>query len=293
MGTGKRITFEAINDPMQLVRLLNAFDTEMDAVRTLANELRTDHATFKTQADAVETLIEELHDDHATQKTSHDAVEVLIEEIHDDHATFKTVVDDLKTLGNALRTYMNDGLLVHGALAISGVAAEKFKTTATAVYTINGVTYTKAATDNLTFTAAHEITASKFGIILIQIDAAGTISTKVPGALQAYDSAALALAALPAVDASNVALGYIAIANIASTWTANTDDLTDASDVTTAAFSNTAIKAIPSAVATSSPATLTAPKPASGPATLTAAKPASAPATLAAAAITEQVLKTR
>jgi len=41
----------------------------MNDVVALANELRTDHATFKTQADAVETLIEELSADHATAVT--------------------------------------------------------------------------------------------------------------------------------------------------------------------------------------------------------------------------------
>jgi hypothetical protein len=116
----------------------------------------------------------------------------------------------------------------------------KFKTAQVMVYTINGINYTKAATDNLTFTAAHVITASKFGIFQIQIDAAGTISTKVPGATQAYNSAALALAALPAVDAGNVSIGYLAIENNAGDWTANTDDLvaSGGSDQTSAAFTD-------------------------------------------------------
>lgn len=126
-------------------------------------------------------------------------------------------------------------LIRKGTLAIDATP-EKFKTTAIAAYRIAGVVYTKAATTAIVFTAAHVITASKFAVILIQINAAGTISTKVPLATQAYNSAPLALAALPAPDAGNVALGYIAIANKAATWTANTDDLTNASDVTTAAF---------------------------------------------------------
>lgn len=94
----------------------------------------------------------------------------------------------------------------------------------------------KAATGALTFTAAHVITASKYGIILVQEDSAGAISTKVPASPQAYNDAATALAALPAADANKVAIGYIAIANNAGDWTGNTDDLTDASDVTTATF---------------------------------------------------------
>lgn len=132
---------------------------------------------------------------------------------------------------------ISNQLLVDGNLAISAVP-EKFKTTQTAAYFLGGVSYTKAATDNLTFTAAHVITASKFGIILVQIDVAGTVSTKVPASPQAYDNAGAALAALPAADTGNVALGYIAIENNAGDWTGNTDDLTNGSDVTTAAFTD-------------------------------------------------------
>lgn len=130
-----------------------------------------------------------------------------------------------------------DGVFSEAGLAKSATP-EQFKTTRTARYRIAGVNYTKAPTDALTFTAAHNVTASKFGIVLVQINAAGTISTKVPASPQAYNSAALALAALPAVDASNIALGYLALANDAGTWVANTDDLTNGSDLTTAAFTD-------------------------------------------------------
>ena len=101
---------------------------------------------------------------------------------------------------------------------------------------VGGKYVEKAAATAITFTAAHVVTASKFGCILVQIDNAGTISTKVVAATQAYDTAAEALVNLPAADSGNVRLGYIAIANNAGDWTANTDDLTDGSDLTTATF---------------------------------------------------------
>lgn len=126
-------------------------------------------------------------------------------------------------------------VLVKGTIVIDAVP-EKFKTTTIAYYRIGGAQYTKAATTAIVFTAAHVINASTFGVVLIQINAAGTVSTKVPLATQLYASAALARAALPAPDAGNVVLGWIEIANNAGDWTANTDDLTNASDVTTAAF---------------------------------------------------------
>lgn len=154
---------------------------------------------------------------------------------------------------NELRAYMADGLLVHGTLLISAVP-EKFKTTTTAVYTLSGVTYTKAATDNLTFTAAHTVNnagaaGQYYGIILLQINAAGTISTKVPAADQVYTSSALAIAALPTADALNTSLGYILIyTKEATAWVANTGDMTDGSDVATATFSNTVVKSLPAAL---------------------------------------------
>ena len=60
-----------------------------------------------------------------------------------------------------------------------------------------------------------------------------------------YASAAAALAALPAVDAGNVSLGYIRInSKVNLAWTANTDDMTDGSDVTTATFVDGAVVTI-------------------------------------------------
>lgn len=130
-------------------------------------------------------------------------------------------------------------VLVKGGLAIDAVP-EKFKTTATAFYKVAGAQYTKAAATAIVFSAAHPVTASKFGAILVQINAAGTVSTKITGATQttaqAFATAAAALAALPMPDAGNVALGYIQIAAKAALWTANTDDMTNGSDLTTAAF---------------------------------------------------------
>jgi hypothetical protein len=137
-----------------------------------------------------------------------------------------------------------NSIVVDGNLAIDAVP-EKFKTSQVLAYFLNGVLRTKAATTALVFTAAHTITAAKFGCILIQIDAAGNISTKVVASPQAYDNAPAALAALPAADAGKIAIGHIAIENNAGDWVANTDDLTNGSDLTTAAFVD-ATESVPS-----------------------------------------------
>jgi len=156
---------------------------------------------------------------------------------------------------NSLIDYLADGLLVSGDLAISAGDATKFKTTAISALTIGGLGYTKAATDSLTFTAADTInTAAEagdfFGIWLVQIDNTGTITTKSPAADQTYATDASALAALPAADAGNIAMGYILIgANTGASWTANADDMTPGSDCASAAFVDATLKTLPAKLA--------------------------------------------
>ena len=130
-----------------------------------------------------------------------------------------------------------DGILSSPALAIHSTP-EQFVIGAATSFRLSGAYFAKAATTALTFSSGHVVTASLYGIILVQINAAGTVSTKAPASPQAYASAAAALAALPTPDSGNVALGYIAIQNNAGDWTANTDDLTNGSDLTTASFNN-------------------------------------------------------
>lgn len=154
---------------------------------------------------------------------------------------FKQIAQALGSRKLAGGLLTSNAVLSPAGLAIHSTP-EQFKTTLRFVGRLNGETFGKAATTALTFTAAHVVTASKFGIVLVQITPAGVVSTKCPGATQttamAYNTAALALAALPAVDAGNVAMGYIAIANNTGDWTGNTDDLTAASDVTSATFTS-------------------------------------------------------
>ena len=158
--------------------------------------------------------------------------------------TAGTVLYNSLTAGAIADASPEDNLTAIGTLLISGADATKFKTTTVAAYTINGAPHTKAATDNLVFSAANTINVgtavgSYWGAWLVQVNAAGTVSTKPAGGLadQVYASEALAVAALPAADATDAALGYITInANADSAWTALTDDMTDGSDCLTADF---------------------------------------------------------
>ena len=141
-----------------------------------------------------------------------------------------------------------EGLLTIGTLLLSGAAAEKFKTTTTMLYKINNAQFSKAATDNLVFTAANTIntgaaTGVFYGAWKLGINAAGTVITYPAAGLadQVYASAALALAAMvaTAVAADVVPFGSIVVgANTGVDWVANTDDMTNASDCLTAAFAD-------------------------------------------------------
>ena len=128
------------------------------------------------------------------------------------------------------------GLVTKGTLAISATA-EKFKTTTIAVSLAAGKPYTKAATDNLVFSAAYTINkdtavGSFWGAFLVQVvPSTGVVSTKAYAADQVFANEAAAIANLPQPDADKVALGSITVeAKADSKWTANTDDLTAASD---------------------------------------------------------------
>jgi hypothetical protein len=133
------------------------------------------------------------------------------------------------------------GPITSPTLAI-GSTAEQWKT-GTFYYRINGTNYSKTTVANgVEFSAAHSVSTSKYGVILCYINTAGAVSTKVVASPQAYASAALAHAAADTYHLANYTsdLCYIGRILIAAdggdAWVGNTDDLTDASDLTTATF---------------------------------------------------------
>lgn len=66
--SGKRlINLEVIQNPQMLEQLLNAFDEEIDANRTLSNEVRTDHATIKTYLDNLKALVNQFRTAYLTR----------------------------------------------------------------------------------------------------------------------------------------------------------------------------------------------------------------------------------
>lgn len=109
---------------------------------------------------------------------------------------------------------------------------------------VGGIFVEKAAATGITFSAAHTVTADLHGCITVQMNNAGTISTKVPAATQGYASAQLALDAKVAADSDKVEIGHILIANNAGDWVANTDNMTNGGNVTTATFTSRAVTVV-------------------------------------------------
>ena len=213
----KRITLEAIQSPAQHQILHNAIDTEVDALRTVANELRTDHATSKTQADVVETLIEELHDDHATFKTALDATETLIEELHDDHAigiTWDTEVDgDLDDINDYIHALNEPDGVIGGDFTIAGQAAVTLLGAGRVRYRIGGIEYDASIAGNITLEDSGDIVQNKYGAWSVLIDKLGAVTTEDTGAQMAFTAAEDALLNLSsrADSANKVCIGYFTV----------------------------------------------------------------------------------
>lgn len=139
-------------------------------------------------------------------------------------------------------------VIIGTTLAIDATA-EKFKfVTKTQVALYDGVVKTKAPATAIVFTLAHTVNVAAaagtghWGAILVMTNGAGTVSTKVVSADQDFATEALAIASLPLPDTGKLVSGYITIQvkTGGRAWTANTDDMTAASDVTAANFYSTA-----------------------------------------------------
>jgi len=112
-------------------------------------------------------------------------------------------------------------------------------------YRIADVNYNKAAVAAGTvFSSNHIVTASKFGVINVYIDSSGNILTlsaqlgqdQTTALASATASAAITVAEGIPVPAGYCYLGYVLVEADGTTWTANTDDMTDTSDLTSATF---------------------------------------------------------
>lgn len=131
------------------------------------------------------------------------------------------------------------GVITAGVISVHSTPTQLALTAMKAL--AGGVVVEKGAATGLTFTAAHVVAANTFGVVLIQMDNAGAISSKVPLATQSYASTNDAIANLPLPDTGKVAIGYLVIDALTATpWTANTSNMTAASGLDAITIVNTA-----------------------------------------------------
>lgn len=187
------------------------------------------------------TAVAELKTDHDADNDEFALAVLELTELKADHDADNDVHAAVKVAANALVNAYNSSLVQIGTLLLSADAV-KFKTTTVSIAVVRGATITKAATDDLVFTAADTINTASgagdfWGIWKVELGLDGTVYTHSPAADQTYANEAAAIAALPATTAGRAYLGYITVeSNNGSDWVANTDDMTVASDVQAANF---------------------------------------------------------
>lgn len=153
-------------------------------------------------------------------------------------------INDLDTLRMALSLDVLLGWFGVGANASVNPMARGSTDTrvATAALTgsIAGVPFSKAAdAAGTAFGALGTIAASRWGIIAVDVVAAGTVTYAVPSGYAAgYATEALAIAALPPRLTAKVRLGYLTILATASTWVTGTDALAGGASGTPATTTN-------------------------------------------------------
>lgn len=162
------------------------------------------------------------------------------------HRIFKNIQSDLDNLrdvlyeheyvideyyGNSdinIKTAMKNMSLSSGAIAIA-TTVQKVKSTATINYLINGVYYSKAATDNFWVLTGFDCSASMYNKCLLCIDDAGAMQI-APGT----EAAAAADVVLPAIPANWAVCGYVQVQQSAGgAFTGGTTGLNDATTTDT------------------------------------------------------------
>jgi|GEM_PF-5314945 hypothetical protein len=129
------------------------------------------------------------------------------------------------------------GMLTGAALAIGSTKTNVYSGAFT--YYIDGVKYAKAEVAAGTAPGNDVIPQNKYGAVAFDIGADGTIDVvEATDNATGYDSAVLAVAGLPAVEAAHVRIGYVTAMCSTGNFTFGTTDL-DAAD-TTVAYTSTA-----------------------------------------------------
>lgn len=133
-------------------------------------------------------------------------------------------------VNSRLNAITKGSVTLSGALAI-GTDNTTIRNTATITGVVNGVVFTKAATDNIAMTAGTEQAISTFAKYAVCVNSSGTVAT-----VQGNSAATAAAALLPACASGYIPVGAVQIAtDNATTFTAGTSDLS-ASGITDTYF---------------------------------------------------------
>lgn len=136
------------------------------------------------------------------------------------------------------------------ALPAEGTNDSTIKTTNAVSYMINGIMYTKAATDNIDPTACTEQAAAKTCLYLITVNASGTVDTIKGTEVASADlTAGTAVLVWPTPAADTCPIGAMKIATGTTAFTVGTDDITD--DIGTGSVTFYSLGAIPARPMTS------------------------------------------
>ena len=159
-----------------------------------------------------------------------------------------TDLASLQTALNSVITGQESDYLDQTVTLSEGSTPQNVATTAFEFH-VNNVEYEKAAVAAGTALSGDNIVAAKYGAWALDIGVNGTIDiTEATGnADPSYDSAALAIAGLPAVAADHVRLGWVTASKSDGVFDPGTTSLADA-QTTEAYVSATAGVSVPSSV---------------------------------------------
>lgn len=175
-------------------------------------------------------------------------LEKLLNAMYTEIAQARTLANSLKTQLNAVINYLKGDFLLTGpALAIGSTPANVSNVAFN--YVINGALYYKAAVAAGTAPGNDVIPQAKYGAVAFDIGTDGTIdAVEAPANSTGYDSAALAAAALPAVAADHVRMGYVTVSKSDGTFTFGSTSLADGSTTEVYTSASTLFSGIATAI---------------------------------------------
>ena len=240
------------SDAYELAFLLRAILADLTAIVTGGSSVVTDMSAIRTKLAA--SIV-----DVAAMRTPIAASVV-------DVAAMRTPIAATVTDVAALNARLNTAMISPPGLVIGTVSPKVPKATYAIQAVVGGTLVFKAADTAMCALTAGTVAQNKFAIWAFYMDNAGTITCSSKTA--DCNTAALAYAALPAIPANKVQIGFIIVTNSASAFVGGTDDLNIASN-TVIYVDSVGIQAPAITLTAAAPAALTA----AAPAALTASTP--------------------